>query len=130
MYPRLKYLLKGRQKMINPQYILSLRDFLPTGLQTMMAGELGVSRDYIKKVLGGNRGRDLKSEKAIEIARYIENYILSNGLEYLPPLDYLGVAIKIHTSRGSKKPYSEAIYPVFIKHYSSVQGMDLNILPS
>lgn len=116
--------------MINSQYILSLRGFLPRGLQTKIAKELGVSHVYVKTVLGGNRGRDLKSEKALEVARYTENFILSNGLEYLSPVNYLAVALRIHTSRGSKKPYSEAIYPVFIKHYSSVQGMDLNILPS
>lgn len=116
--------------MLKPQYILSLREFLPASLQVKIAEDLGFNYPYVRSVLGGNRGRDLKSARALEIARYVENYILASGLEYLPPLDYLDVALRIYARRGSEKAYSRAIGEVFPRFYSPVVGLTLNIFPN
>lgn len=112
------------QKTIKPQYISRLNDLLPVGMQKRMAEELGMSAIYVHQILKGNRGRDLKSKRALEVVRYAENYILSNGLEYLPHLEYLGVAIKIHAQRGSQKAYSEAMSEVFTRFYSPVNSFN------
>lgn len=113
--------------MVKPQYIIELKEMLPNKILAYIAGELEVTPSYLYKILSGNRGRDLKSEKALEVVRYVENYILSNGLQYLPPLDYLGIAIKIYISRGSEKPYAEAIREVFTTCYSPVISFNSNL---
>ncbi|WP_299460616.1 hypothetical protein [uncultured Microscilla sp.] len=118
------------QNYAKPQYIKNLKGLLPHGMQLVIASDLGISVDYVRSVLSGNRGRELSSRRAIRILEYVEDYVLDDGLSYLSPTEYLSNALSVYERRGVKRGYSVIMSKIFPVYYSPIVGFDLQIFPN
>ena len=61
---------------IQTDYVVWLRDNLKSGDQKTIAERLSLQYVYVKQILGGNKKKDIKSTKAIQVIQIAEKLVL------------------------------------------------------
>lgn len=82
---------------IQADYVVWLRNNLKSGDQKIIAETLSLQYVYVKQILGGNKKKDIKSAKAIQVIQIAEKLILERIQSQLEENQQLMESIKNRT---------------------------------